>query len=493
MLAMMAAAAVAADWHERAEEMNVLRLGAEGRVRGRAEAFRKALLDTEAPPAPQTAGCWVDPQQAPGTMQGTVAAWFTKKQPLGTGAGLKLACLGGSVTSSLGSPTWGLNIVATDSAGKATAYPAAALVNASTPYEVQVFNSADPATAWTLELKNDNWLWTVDYDLRYAATVSAAPVPTPAPPSPMVYSEAEARAAAIYASAAYAPPDAVKNWALNQSCNDVTPGFANQTVFSVQGHGIYEPFGYAGLDHPRKWIVVAFKGTNDTSDVLADLVQVLSGLAHYDYECHLNEHVWGHAHKGFCLDYLLLQQHTALVETVLRWMGEFAGYKVMVTGHSMGASLAHLFRQDMITRVRVTNPAWEPRFVGYTMGAPRTGDYQFGESSTPFFRLTHEDDVVVHLVPCCSAPGQPCTRDARCPYHSAMEVFYPGDMAPGATFKTCNPNDGEDMSCSNSVAFPISVDHHKHYFQIRIGQYCVPPLAWKAETARRRSLGLPPP
>ncbi len=70
------------------------------------------------------------------------------------------------------------------------------------------------------------------------------------------------------------------------------------------------------------------------------------------------------------------------------------GYKVKVTGHSLGAALAQLTSMDLL-RSGIPNTI-------YNFGQPRVGDQAYATFATKklnIWRVTHHKDVVPHVPP----------------------------------------------------------------------------------------------
>eukprot|EP01064_Diplonema_japonicum_P028261 TRINITY_DN4295_c0_g1_i1.p1 TRINITY_DN4295_c0_g1~~TRINITY_DN4295_c0_g1_i1.p1 ORF type:complete len:466 (+),score=58.52 TRINITY_DN4295_c0_g1_i1:1502-2899(+) len=411
---------------------------------------------------------------------GWIAAGSTAFRPLGAGC-LVVDCFGGVVTSTGGAPVWEAMLIAEDSQGNTT-HAVTYLMNSSTPYYAKVFN-AEATTKWTLAIQNLNHVRQISINVTITVMLSPTPIPVP-PPEPVSYDEPTAKVALVYSSAAYAIPENVKQWDLNQSCRDVTQGFSLVNIFDGLNNSLYTPFGYVGLDYDRAWIVVAFKGTNGTKDTVADLIQIFSGATYYQTKCDINEHISGNTHAGFCPSYKVMQS-LGLLSTVLQLMTSNPRFSVLVTGHSLGGALGTLFHADLISTLKATNPAWVQRVVSYSFGQPRVGGAGLAFNLPQMFRVVHADDCVPHLCPCC-ASGIQCLQAETCPYHVAQEVWYPRVVMAPENYTMCDPNDGEDPRCSNSQTVTLSVQNHLYYFGMKVGDYCYNPSAYKEYAAREQ-------
>ena len=427
------------------------------------------------------------------------------KATFATGKGYyRVECLGGFVESTGGTPVWSASFVGTEAGKPDIEVPATYLVNSSTPYPERTVNLGTTDTAWSFVIYNANTFREIKATMRLNVTFSTSPFPTPAPAPAPQYSPADAHASVIYSAAAYAPPGEIVRWSLNESCTNATAGFKIARAYDGQEHDIYTPFAYTGIDETREWIVVAFKGTNGTTDTITDLVQIFSGLLQYDWECTINPHITGKTHKGFCLDYQVLQK-MGLTTEVLELMKRHPSYKVVSLGHSLGGALAALFLADLATTIEAgPTPSELGRLTGYTYGQPRVGDAALAFNLPHAFRVTHALDIIPHLVPCCS-DGDLCWRRARCPYHMSQEIWYPHTLMSPNSEVICSADNGEDPHCryctspapppplllnfipppfpspkrhsstppppNSNSKIPRSIPNHLYYFGIHVGSY----------------------
>ena len=145
-------------------------------------------------------------------------------------------------------------------------------------------------------------------------------------------------------------------------------GFNRHKYFDIKG-------AQAHATYNKEWFVLAFRGTEvkSWSDIKADL-KASSVEAKYFY---------GKVHKGFELevdklwpdirDYLLKQ---------------LKGRKLVITGHSLGASMATIFA------ARLSNYNFTVNGL-YTYGSPRVGNDKFKDSLdiTHYRFVNNSDDV----------------------------------------------------------------------------------------------------
>lgn len=173
------------------------------------------------------------------------------------------------------------------------------------------------------------------------------------------------------------------------------------------------------------------------------------------------------------------------------------GYKLLITGHSLGGAAATLCAADMGLRFGL-------RPLLYTFGEPRVGDVVFAQTLPLFtlgaFRVVHKSDCVPHLPPCCDGllAGQ-CLPRRLCPYHHGEEIWYadgmPSLLPPSAdepadggdgpatpAYVVC-PGDEDEAACSNGSV--TSVPDHKVYFGVHLGAFCgFPPGTFPPPTTR---------
>ena len=145
-------------------------------------------------------------------------------------------------------------------------------------------------------------------------------------------------------------------------------GFKGHKYFDkngAQAHAVYD----------KEWFVLAFRGTEvkSWSDIKADL-NVDSVNAKYSY---------GKVHKGFEKEVDKLWSH--IRDYVLK---QCKDRKLIITGHSLGASMA------TIVAARLKTAGWNVNGL-YTYGSPRVGNESFKKSLdiTHYRFVNNSDDV----------------------------------------------------------------------------------------------------
>mmetsp|Transcript_28536 Transcript_28536/g.37339 ORF Transcript_28536/g.37339 Transcript_28536/m.37339 type:complete len:311 (-) Transcript_28536:383-1315(-) len=263
---------------------------------------------------------------------------------------------------------------------------------------------------------------------------------------------------AILSSVTYTSPTDIQNWKFpNPICSDFSSDFRVHKVFISPSAAL----AFVGVDNNARQVVVAFKGTNSTDDLITDIKSVM----YFTDECVVGDLSLGLIHHGFCNYYRDLVD-MGLPEVTAGLLSLYPDYQVVVTGHSLGGAAAALGALDLAWRYGV-------RPVLYTFGQPRTGDATFSKELTKacssLWRIVHRSDMVVHLPLCCHSLTMGCREDTTCPYHSTNQVWYNNDMMDKGDYKICGGS-GENKTCENT--FDLSVNDHLYYFNIRIGQHC---------------------
>ncbi|KAI9292214.1 alpha/beta-hydrolase, partial [Neoconidiobolus thromboides FSU 785] len=151
----------------------------------------------------------------------------------------------------------------------------------------------------------------------------------------------------------------------------------------------YETRGYIGLDPTNKFIVVPFRGTSNiknwVQNVKVDKVDLFSGNSKVQ------------VHLGFkqARDALSLV-YTPVVKDLLK---NNPGFKLVVTGHSLGGAIANLAAIDLQASQQLS---WG-NIQLFTYGQPRVGNSDFAtwfdSLSLLSTRVTNNKDIVPHVPP----------------------------------------------------------------------------------------------
>ncbi|OAD70672.1 hypothetical protein PHYBLDRAFT_115349 [Phycomyces blakesleeanus NRRL 1555(-)] len=156
-------------------------------------------------------------------------------------------------------------------------------------------------------------------------------------------------------------------------------------------------------------------------------------------------------HGGFYKAYLDVQE--PVISKMIEQITEYPNYKVAVSGHSLGGSLAEIAAMDLYqrdTRFNSTN------IVLHTYGQPRTGNSILGSYFTgtgiEYKRTVHDHNMIPHLPP------------LSVDYMHVGTEYWETETGP---VKICT--DFESIKCSNSIVPFTSATDHLSYFGINTG------------------------
>ncbi|KAI9293109.1 alpha/beta-hydrolase, partial [Neoconidiobolus thromboides FSU 785] len=132
------------------------------------------------------------------------------------------------------------------------------------------------------------------------------------------------------------------------------------------------------------------------------------------------------------------------------------GFKLVVTGHSLGGAIANLAAIDLQASQQLS---WG-NIQLFTYGQPRVGNSDFAtwfdSLSLLSTRVTNNKDIVPHVPPRSMSFN-----------HYFVEMWLHNNQA-----KICSTSQIEDPSCSLSTEPFLSVDDHLTYWDIRLGGTC---------------------
>lgn len=220
-----------------------------------------------------------------------------------------------------------------------------------------------------------------------------------------------------------------------------------------------DTYGYVARDPERLEIVIAFRGTasvpNFVTDASVTLVQCSSSGVKYP--------TGALCHTGFQNAYNAVASQ--VISIVRAQLTQFPKYTIRVTGHSLGGALASLAAVSM-------QQNFPSNLVfAYTLGQPRTGDYnyaQFVDTLFPFrlgkptfMRAIHTNDGVPGM-PRAGSDGSTISSglgtvlpnnnlNAKSGYrHHGTEFWQTPDPASRQTTVQCQGQ--EDPTCAVSIA-----------------------------------------
>ncbi|KAG5497557.1 hypothetical protein JKF63_03821 [Porcisia hertigi] len=266
------------------------------------------------------------------------------------------------------------------------------------------------------------------------------------------YKYNEAWRAHFFSRASYCKMDLIRSWTCGSPCARLDT-FKPVAVFSSFLIGTS---GFVGVDHAKRQIVVAFRGTNNLQNILADV-----SALQVDYGRRSSCGRQCRVHTGFFDSYKSLRQQTR--KAVLNLVEVNPTYEILITGHSLGGALATLASADLQESLNGSPNLYPPWTISlYTFGSPRVGNAAFAKWVDALlvngtkYRITHRLDPVVR------------TPARLWGYvHTTTEVFF--TSRANTSVVICNDSPGkEDRGCSLSKT-SIWIDDHMYYMGDTIG------------------------
>lgn len=241
----------------------------------------------------------------------------------------------------------------------------------------------------------------------------------------------------MYAYAAYCSPAALSPWQCKWCGPYNTSGFVVTRFVNSSDLNL---FGYVGYDDAQELIIVAFRGTQESS--LKNWILDLEGSKEPISDPNLPGAL---VEDGFLKGWTALKNQTtaAVAELLLHK----PAYSILATGHSLGGSLA--VGAAMTLSISVSNPVFL-----FTYGQPRVGNDVFANYMAKYInstvRFVNNRDPVPHL-PAMFMGYQHTPRE---------EWIRLGKLID------CSATNGEDPDCSDSLDFTLSISDHLNYFGI---------------------------
>ncbi|KAJ8499122.1 hypothetical protein OPV22_009674 [Ensete ventricosum] len=209
---------------------------------------------------------------------------------------------------------------------------------------------------------------------------------------------------------------------------------------------------FVGIAHDLNSIVIAFRGTTETSirNWIADLFWKQLDLSYPGAEDAM-------VHHGFYSAYHNTSLQHGILSAVQRTRELYGNLHIIVTGHSLGGALASFCALDLTVNHGVE------LIQLMTFGQPRIGNAAFASYFNKFVpdavRVTHENDIVPHLPPYyLYFPNKTYHHFPREVWLHEIKVAGVEDIAE----KICDES-GEDPSCCRSTYGTSIRDHLKYY------------------------------
>ncbi|GMT11357.1 hypothetical protein PFISCL1PPCAC_2654, partial [Pristionchus fissidentatus] len=207
--------------------------------------------------------------------------------------------------------------------------------------------------------------------------------------------------------------------------------------------------GFTFYDETRKVIGMSFRGTSDTSQLIAEITDTL-----FDSKV---DFVDGGKTSKYFNDAFNDVWNNGMGDDFSALVAKYPSYTVWITGHSLGGALASMAAAHISTN----NLATKENIVLYTFGQPRTGDQKYADihdNLVTAFRVTHSKDIVAHI------PPQFMNYE-----HHTSEVWYDNDMSAGSSYIVCGKQ--EDKRCSDKNVLNTSPDDHTHYYNKEVADW----------------------
>lgn len=270
-------------------------------------------------------------------------------------------------------------------------------------------------------------------------SMSSSVPPKRAPVKDASYNESLALSRVYSAGIAYCPGSCIADWSCGPCSNPNLPptkpvAYLYDETLNIAGYVTLTDAG----------VLISFRGTVSSS--LQDWIDDLSSIVTVDLPgcdgCQVG--------SGFYDAYLSVRPQLL---AALSSVQSAAAQNVQITGHSLGAAIASLCAYDL--------SASFPIDVVYTYGQPRVGNDAFSAAYNALvaeYRVTHWRDIVPHL-----------PLEAMGFTHVPTEVWYVEDSS---SYTVCDPTNGEDPNCSDSLDITISVDDHLDYLNVMLSELC---------------------
>jgi len=222
----------------------------------------------------------------------------------------------------------------------------------------------------------------------------------------------------------------------------------NKLEYIIENHGAKALMGF-NIEYQN--IFVAFRGSENILNWLDDIQ--FRKISPFEDENIKVE-------KGFYKAYQYLKPD--LVNKLNMLKVKYNTNNILLTGHSLGASISTLFAYDILND-------YDDYVLNYliTFGSPRTGNSYFVEDFKQYnlihYRITHYYDMVPHV-----------PQELLGYLHIPSEIWYNEE---NSIYQLCNDNyETEDNLCSNTCG-PLhctSTDDHLYYLNVSLGTngYC---------------------
>ena len=207
--------------------------------------------------------------------------------------------------------------------------------------------------------------------------------------SATVYNETFAEDVSYFAALSYCTLEVIKDWNCGAPC-ERHPNFEVYDAWNITVSGSLSNV-VVGINHDTDDIIVSLEGTKDVTELLHELTDF--NLIPY------TPHVLPNATVDdfFLNAYVAAQDRIISTITTVKEIQNKVSQPVIVTGHSLGGSIAALVAIDLVLSGVVSSE--ELQLITY--GEPRTGNPDFAKYMDKYvpnsWRLVHSGDIVPHV------------------------------------------------------------------------------------------------
>ncbi|KAM7204362.1 Alpha/Beta hydrolase fold [Rhypophila sp. PSN 637] len=237
-------------------------------------------------------------------------------------------------------------------------------------------------------------------------------------------------------------------------CPDVEAN--NVTTVASFGGPITDHRGFIAVDHTKKLIVISLRGTVSVRNWITDFITTQTPCA-ITKDCLL--------HTGFFASWLEIS--SAVFTHTQAAVKQFPTYRVVATGHSLGAATATIATAYLRKQANI------PVDI-FTFGSPRVGNSAFAKFVTSQagaeYRVTHDADPIARL--------PPLIFNFR---HTSPEYWLTSYTPGTSDVKFCNGH--ANLKCNGGTT-GFNLDPHGWYF-FKINGCATGETPWKKMKSRQ--------
>ncbi|KAH7318207.1 lipase precursor [Stachybotrys elegans] len=214
--------------------------------------------------------------------------------------------------------------------------------------------------------------------------------------------------------------------------------------------------GFVAVDNARREIILSIRGSNNVRNFITDVIFVRTGCDDLVSGCSV--------HAGFAAAWKeIARPATAAIASAL---AANPGYRIVATGHSLGAVVATLAAAYLRRTYSVDI---------YSYGAPRLGNAVLSQFITDQpgaeFRVTHIDDPVPRLPPMVFGYRH-ISPEYWLSTGSSTDTDYTVD-----DIRVCEGI--ANVKCNAGTTIGLNIDAHNHYLGPIAG--CGPPIEFRRQ------------